>query len=637
MIRAFFILNILIFSCSVFSASSKEFNQLIKTGLNNSAHLDAQWLNALHYKKTLFGGFQSEADSKSFFFAKDGEDNSKSEMQATILALLEGKPSDINQHAQCRFPTRTKIIKRLFPDLANNLKIVCPQFEEFKKKLSAKAVSIVFSSYYLDTPASAFGHTLMRFSKYADPKEGESFELLDNAVNYSANVTTNNALIYGLLGLSGGFKGEFAFMPYFYKVREYNDFESRDIWDYHLNLNQEQIDTVVTHVWEMKQTYFAYWYLTENCSYHMLSLLDVANPNWRLAERNPYFVVPVDTIQTVKDTPNLLKTVSFRPSKRRVIKSRLEKMSSEEKSSFDQMAKDFTKPFDDEGLSEKSKANVLDAAMDFLDYKYAEEILMNNSTPSAWKRKFLIARSKISIKSKEVQIPFPTKEQPQLGHRSRRIAIGGGKASESDAFGLFEYRFTLHDLLDNPIGHNKDAWMEMGNFKFRYHPKVESKGDSSMFRLDDFSLFHVLSLSPLQEYFSTMTWTARLGAKTIKDEGCSYCFTPMMRIGGGLSQDFNWLVYYVLLSTEAEAWKNIGDKGYRFGAGPEGGIVLRFTDKFQAFLKGEYIRRFFTDHEWTYEYSGSLRMELFENNSLETSYTRFEREGEALVKYLLYF
>lgn len=634
MIRGFFLSLFLLFSLGV---SASEVQESIKNAIEKELHLDPQWLNALHYKKGWTFSLGSEADSDSFFFHKEGKSEPELEFKASMEALFSPPNEDPNKHPQCRFPTRTKIAKRMFPNLSDKLNINCPEYEKFKAKLSAKSASLVFSSYYLDTPASAFGHTLMRFSKYKDPKEGESFELLDHAVNYSANVTTDNALIYGLLGLSGGFKGEFAFMPYFYKVREYNDYESRDIWDYHLNLTDDELDTVVSHVWEMKQTWFAYWYLTENCSYHMLSLLDVANPNWKLAERNPYFVVPVDTIQTVKETPGLLKTVRFRPSKRRTVKFRLAQMSKEEKNLFDQQAKDFTKPVDLSALSNKSKAKVLDATMDFLDYKFSEEILMNNSLPAQWKRKFLIARSKLGLKSEELEMPFPTKEQPQIGHKSRRLAFGGGSTGRNDDFALIEYRFTLHDLLDNPTGHNKDAWMEMGNFKFRYHPEVERRGNSSMFRFDEFSLFHVVSLSPIEEYFSTMTWTARVGSRIVKDKGCDFCFAPMMRVGGGYSQDFDWLVYYFMVSTEAEIAKDISRRGYRLGAGPDGGIILRFHDRFQALLRGEYIRRFFSTNKWTYEYSGTLRFQMFQNNSIEAVYTRYQREGEGLARYLLYF
>ena len=181
MIRGFFLLSILIF-CS--TANSSELDQIIDLAIKENKHLDTQWMNALHYKEGLFFGHQSEADSESFFFHKDGKDNPKEEFRVSMKALLSELTGVADDHHQCKFPTRTKIAKRLFPSMTNKLNIKCPEYEQFKAKMGAKSVSIVFSSYYLDTPASAFGHTLMRFSKFKDPKEGESFELLDYAVNY---------------------------------------------------------------------------------------------------------------------------------------------------------------------------------------------------------------------------------------------------------------------------------------------------------------------------------------------------------------------------------------------------------------------------------------------------------------------
>lgn len=633
MIRGFFLLYFSIFSTCAFSLDS---NDIVKEAIALKKHLDPQWLNALHYKKSFLYGFESQADSQSFFFNPEGKYNNKEEFKSTVKSLLEPVTNDVNNHPQCRFPTRTKVIKRLIPSLANRLSVECPNYKAFIKKTGAKSVSLVFSSYYTSNPSSAFGHTFIVFYRTKAIEENSDF-LKNYIVNYAANPTTQNFLLYTILGLSGGFDGVFSFLPYFYKIREYNDFESRDLWEYHLNLTADQVDTIISHIWEMQQTTFDYWYLSENCSYHMLSLLEVANPHWNLTERLPSFVIPTDTIKIVFQTKNLVGDVIFRPSKERVVKNRISKLTKDENKAFAKLISRYKLNDLPKMTSKESKAKVLDSAIDYIDYREPEDVLFKNGKFSRLKRTLLISRSKLGVKTKKIKISLPTNEQPQLGHKSRRIAIGAGRAGLNEDFALVEYRFTLHDLLDNPTGHNKDAWMEMGNFKFRYHPEVEKRGNSSIFRFDEFSLFHVLSLSPLEEYFSTMTWTARVGSKIIKDRGCDFCFAPMMRVGAGFSQDFDWLVYYFMISTEAEVAKDISRRGYRFGTGPDGGIVLRFHDRFQALLRGEYIRRFFSTNKWTYEYSGTLRFQMFHNNSIEAVYTRFEREGEALARYLLYF
>jgi hypothetical protein len=40
--------------------------------------------------------------------------------------------------------------------------------------------------------------------------------------------------------LTGQYPGEYSIMPYYRKVKEYGDFESRDLWEYELNLTPEE-------------------------------------------------------------------------------------------------------------------------------------------------------------------------------------------------------------------------------------------------------------------------------------------------------------------------------------------------------------------------------------------------------------
>jgi hypothetical protein len=40
--------------------------------------------------------------------------------------------------------------------------------------------------------------------------------------------------------LNRAISGEYSLMPYYRKVKEYGDFESRDLWEYELNLSPEE-------------------------------------------------------------------------------------------------------------------------------------------------------------------------------------------------------------------------------------------------------------------------------------------------------------------------------------------------------------------------------------------------------------
>ncbi len=79
----------------------------------------------------------------------------------------------------------------------------------------------------------------------------------------------------GLLGL---FRGDFRKVPFHFKVREYNDFESRDLWEYELAFSPAELELFAAHLWELGSTYFAYYYLSENCWYHVLASIEVVRP-----------------------------------------------------------------------------------------------------------------------------------------------------------------------------------------------------------------------------------------------------------------------------------------------------------------------------------------------------------------------
>src|SRR5262249_53633592 len=155
------------------------------------------------------------------------------------------------------------------------------------------------------------------------PASGKRRELLDYGVDYSADVDTTNALLYAFKGLTGLFPGTFHHYPYYYKVREYNDYESRDLWEYDLSLSPAQVAMLVAHIWELGSTYFDYYYLTENCSYHVLGALEAAAPELELLRHVKTPVIPVDTVKALYENQGLVRDVRYRPSIRTQFRKRI--------------------------------------------------------------------------------------------------------------------------------------------------------------------------------------------------------------------------------------------------------------------------------------------------------------------------
>ena len=117
-----------------------------------------------------------------------------------------------------------------------------------------------------------FGHTLMTINS-KENRKSSARGLLDYALNYAAYTGDLDPIRYVLYGLMGGYPGYFSLMAYHTKVREYSDLENRDLWEYRLSLNSEEIERLIHHFWDLMNTTFDYFYLRENCSYHLLSLI----------------------------------------------------------------------------------------------------------------------------------------------------------------------------------------------------------------------------------------------------------------------------------------------------------------------------------------------------------------------------
>ena len=148
-----------------------------------------------------------------------------------------------------------------------------------------------------------FGHTLLRVDQKG---QTEQTRILAYTINYAAEVPPDVGISYAFKGLFGGYKGFFSTIPYYIKVQEYRDIENRDIWEYKLNLTDEQLHKLLMHAWELGNAYFDYFFFKENCSYHLLSLLEAANPDWHLTDQFVLWTVPADTVRLMTLQPGLV-------------------------------------------------------------------------------------------------------------------------------------------------------------------------------------------------------------------------------------------------------------------------------------------------------------------------------------------
>lgn len=536
------------------------------------------WRKLVHYRKTIFG-WASEAN-RSFYLSPRGADDPEAELEATLAGFFaEPPPLPEVQHPQCQFPARFAWLHgKLGFDFARLPVQRCHRFDEFWGRVSAQSATLVFSSYFVNSPASAFGHTLLRLDKSDGAREGRHFELLDYGVNYSATVNTTNALIYAFKGLFGLYPGQFSSYPYYYKVREYNDYESRDLWEYDLALTPPQVALLIAHLWELGSTSFDYYYISRNCSYHLLAALEAAAPELDLLAHLGHVAVPADTVKVVERVPGLVKGVRYRPSIRSQFRGRARDLSNAQLDAVALLAKDPAAPLP-AAMGPAERARVLDASLDLVDLRNPKGILLGDDAAAMQhKQRLLERRSALPVQSEELLLQPPRMHAPDRGHGSLRVGLGGGASSETGPFATVDLRLALHDLGDPPAGYPELAQLEFLPTRLRYNGRARSLW------LEEIFLARVASIAPMDRFDQPLSWKMKAGAETLRDGGCAGCLAASFETGAGATLAFldERLALFALADTSLQAAPHLqGLRGspVRLGVGPSGGLRARLGDR----------------------------------------------------------
>jgi hypothetical protein len=547
------------------------------------------WWRLLHYRSGLFG-VASEADGSPFFNAADGKTNPEAELAATLRAFFGPGPSDEGlQHPFCRFPARLAWLNaQLHFDFRLLPRQPCPRLEEFKARVDPESLSLIFSSYFLNNPASAFGHTLLRLYKKRACRDEERQALLDFGINFGATVTTSNALLYALQGLAGLFAGEFTNVPYYFKVREYNDFESRDLWEFELGLSPEEVAMAVAHIWELGSTYFAYYYLTENCSYQMLGILEVASPRVELISRLGWPVLPVDTLRAIAQNPGLVRAITYRPSTRVQFRERLRALDAAEAALVFRLGEEPDLPLPAELNAERRMA-ILDTALDLIDFRHNKQLLDPTSAASLLKQQLLQRRARLAIPSPPLSIPPPELENPLSGHERGRLDLGEGYSTRAGFYHALDVRLALHDWSDPSAGYPETLSINFLPLRFRHYIERQQ------LTLEEASLISITSLVPMDVFDHSLSWHARLGAGRIHDEGCDDCLAGVAEAGGGIAGGLfdNALLGFLNMNTALHGLGPIegglADLPLRLGIGPKAGLRFRPLPELVGVLRGDLL------------------------------------------------
>ncbi len=530
---------------------------------------DRHWLNLLRYEPRAFGFSRRGAVvTEGFYLAPDGDRDPRAELEATLAALyLPVEEATDDEHAACRFPARRRFLDERL-DLERSEppppRPACDAFEAWRERIDTEQVVLIFADAYMGNPASMFGHTLLRLDSARGTRR---MPLTSFAVNHAAYTEEDSGMIFALRGVFGGYPGIYSVLPYYEKVNEYTHLENRDLWEYELDLDREAIDRLLAHLWEMDEIGFPYYFFYQNCSYRLLSLLEIADPELDLIDRFNMWTIPTDTVRAVVGQDGLLQGVRYRPSVMRTLDHALQGLERDEQDAVQALARGAVEPQSPEVTerSDRRRAHILEAAYLYLDLLAQIESVGEESRER--RHALLIARSR--VEAEPLPDPPVPESRPDQGHPTKRAGIAAGR-QDGVGYAALQWRAAYHDLLDPPDGYLRGAQISFLETEARIYRDVPSRsghaaGDGA--ELERLLLLDLRSLSPRGHLFRELSWGTRIGADRYRDPageralmaGVSGHIGPAWGIGGGV-------VLHAAIDGELRGSGRLDDN-YRAGAG----------------------------------------------------------------------
>ena len=480
------------------------------------------WHLLLHYKRSITLATKGEAETASFYFSPQGHSSPYRELVASIEAFQKntGEIGPLKQHPQCAFPERYRYLKEtLHLEVTSE---VCKPFLEWKSRFNPRSVTLVFATAYLNNSATMFGHTFLRVDSRPRPDHLVKNDLLDYGLNFGAGMVPGGGTVNAVLGLTGGLPGFFSMMPYFDKVHEYSDTESRDLWEYQLSLNAEQISRMLNHTWELASTSFPYYFFDKNCSYQLLALLEVANPDWHLTDQFFYWVIPSDTVRALKKIDGAIVDAHMRPSLYRQLKQRLEALNIQEQGDFKRSAGATL------ALNGKESALVLDTLIESHEYNFMKAQKQPDDAYKERKRQLLLARARLDAQAPEFP-PIIATNRPDLGLSSEKFSAYGGSKTGGDSYTGLQLRPGFHDLLDLDAGYLDFSEVALFRTDLRYY------ANARQFRVHEFEAVELTSLPPVDGINHGISWMTVDGLYSPPDLDCKHCVAARVSAGAGYS------------------------------------------------------------------------------------------------------
>nr|WP_180183282.1 DUF4105 domain-containing protein [Acinetobacter sp. YH01020] len=561
---------------------------------------------------------QSEVAYKGYFLAENGRQNAQAELEADVAALFQ--TAEPNQAFRCRFPARSQWLMQELSIRSEQLPAVsCPEFDEWFGKIKPYKATLIYATDFMGNPSSMFGHTLLRL----DPKDQKELNLVSYAINYAATVAGEDNWSYAWKGLTGQYPGEYSLMPYYRKVKEYGDFESRDLWEYELALTEQETSYLVKHIWEMQNVSFPYYFASDNCAYRLLGLMDLVRPTLNLTEKFKVASIPVETIKAINDE-QLIRAAVYRPALETQLLSQAQQHGYRLAREAHKLAE--IKP---ENMStalsqfnEVEQAKILEMAYDHLYLLLiGRKVSAEETQPKL--RKILALRSQSSQPKQRTEPKQPSLD-PVNGHHARNFSATVGEV-QGEKYIELGHRQAYHDLIDPQGG------FRIGTQLMFWDGSIQYRDDQ--LKLNHFDFLSVNSYNPITPFKTPLTWGFNFGWQQVSVDAGQFSETKQHGVAELKAQSgYSWAnqerthLCYVQSQMQVQGGKSL-DQRWRVGLGPTLGCQNIWSERFNSLVQAE-LPYWQDAHQWNLKLDAELQYIVNQQNALRLGYEYQQQDDQ---------
>jgi hypothetical protein len=567
-------------------------------GAQEAPYQNKLWRRLLHLDHS--SSLHSYVLNEDFFHSNSADRSLSSEWQGSLKLFQKEYSGPIDKSPQCLFPARFKYINK---HLGGKLKQAqCPKLLKWKEFMGVKSVSIVHAAQYIKNPSSFFGHLFLKLN-IADHQDSKlNLDTLAHSVNFFADVPADTSSFqYVTKGLFGGFHASFNYSTYAKSLSDYNDLEDRDIWQYQLKLNAAQIDFLLDHLWELAHFgQFGYRFLKDNCAYHILALLEIANESWELTKYFNLYTLPSEGISRLFENDAISNT-SYRPSLGTRLRAWARKLTTEQKKSFELILKG------EHGPEKEHSTTVLDFSYDFIDYKKHQYKGKLPKSYNVKQQELLQKRSTISESFQKTNI---SRNPPHVGHYPFRLQASYLN-EESNQFALWSARPALHSIVEG-AGYPNNFSVEVLNTEIQYSFETHKT------KLKNVTIMSAENLRGYEYVDKSFAWSFKTGAG--REDQLIWRSSDLNLYAGmsmGLASDeHKALQVYGMLTTSYNGPTNF-NRPQRFGLGPSVGVIYRGVSGLSARLSYQRVEALTSNTIDLNKYDLRLIQSINSQNSFE--------------------